>query len=268
MATMTFSEFCGIGQPTWFGCSSQAQYLKGLFSAAGITRSYSDDYLKAVYEGTSKKLNSNMKKHFPKPVDEARIADYYEKHIGTTYVEALIDAFAVPANLERNKTHLCVALARQVTAFINSRDDSAECVVAEAYEGAIVVGASTHYEITKRLYDGDDLYVDWQGRSHNVNCYQTFQHEWSIQNRGRCIWGGRKLVCVNPNGIKPQIATTTIEIPETKPYEYIKIATEANSRGIEGSYCSVWEMQDADGRNCFPDSRMVFDFTINVTFKI
>ena len=65
MVMMTFSEFCGIGQPIWFRCSSQAQYLKGLFKAAGITRNYSDDYLKAVYEGKSKKLNSNMKKHFP-----------------------------------------------------------------------------------------------------------------------------------------------------------------------------------------------------------
>ena len=268
VSTMTFSEFCAVGQPSWFGCSSQAQYLKGLFSAAGITRNYSLDYLKAVYEGVTKKLNSNMKKHFPKPVDEGRIAAYYEKHVVSEYVDALVDAFAIPANLERNKSYLCIALARQVAAFINSTDDSAECVVAEAYEGAIIASATSHYEIAKRLYDGDDLYVDSRDRNHDVNCYQGFTHEWSIQNRGRCIWRGRKLVCVNPDSIKPQIATTVIEVPETKPYEYIKIATEANSRGIEGSYCVVWEMQDANGKNCFPESKMVFDFTINVTFTI
>ena len=78
---MDFSEFCGVGQPGWFSCSSQAQYLKGLFKAAGITRDYSDDYLKAVYSGTTKSFNANMKKHFPRPVDEAKIADYYGKHI-------------------------------------------------------------------------------------------------------------------------------------------------------------------------------------------
>lgn len=138
MATMTFSEFCGVGQPMWFGCSSQAQYLKGLFKAAGITRDYSDDYLKAVYGGVSKKLNSNMKKHFPKPVDEARIAQYYEEHIASDSVDALIDAFAVPANLERKKSFLCTALARQVVAFINSKDENVECVIPEAYENAIV----------------------------------------------------------------------------------------------------------------------------------
>lgn len=267
MEIMTFSEFCSIGQPTWFGCSSQAQYLKGLFKAAGITRNYSDDYLKAVYEGKTKKLNLNMKKHFPKPVDEARIADYYEDHIVSDYVIALIDAFAVPANLERNKTFLCVALGRQIAAFINSKDDSAECIIPEVYENAVVAEVSSHYKITKRLYDGDDLYVQ-HNRNHDVNCYQVFRHEWNIQNRGRCVWAGRKLVCVNQSGIKPQIATTVIEIPDTKPYEHIKITTEANSRGIEGSYSCVWEMQDSEGNNCFPDSRLVFDFTINVTFKI
>lgn len=87
-----------------------------MFNAAGITRNYSDDYLKAVYEGHTKKLNSNIKKHFPKPVDEARIAEYYEKHIVSDYVVAPIDAFAVPANLEGNKSILCIALARQVAA--------------------------------------------------------------------------------------------------------------------------------------------------------
>lgn len=175
MVMMTFSEFCAIGQPIWFRCSSQAQYLKGLFKAAGITRNYSDDYLKAVYEGKSKKLNSNMKKHFPKPVDETKIAAYYENHIDSDYVVALIDAFAVPVNLERNKTFLCVALARQVAAFINSKDDSAECVIPEAYENAVVADVSRHYEITKRLYDGDDLYVQ-HDRNHDVNCYQVFEH--------------------------------------------------------------------------------------------
>lgn len=268
MAMMTFSEFCCIGEPMWFGCSSQAQYLKGLFKAAGIMRDYSDDYLKAVYVGVSKKLNSNMKKHFPKPIDETRIVHYYEDHIVSDFVDALIDAFAVPANLERNKIFLCTALARQVAAFINSKDECVECVIPEAYENAIVANAVSHYEITKRLYDGDDLYVEQQDRTHDVNCYQVFQHQWSIQNRGRCVWSGRKLVCVNPNNIKPQITTLVIDIPETKPYEYVKIATEANSRGIEGSYSCVWEMQDSEGNNCFPDSRMVFDFTINVRFNI
>lgn len=67
-----------------------------------------------------------MKKHFPKPVDEARIAQYYEEHIASDSVDALIDAFAVPANLERNKSFLCIALARQVAAFINSKDENVE----------------------------------------------------------------------------------------------------------------------------------------------
>ena len=264
---MVFSDFCSMTQPTWFGCSSQAHYLKTLFKSASITREYSDDYLKLVYSG-KKPFSSNMKKHFPKPVDETKIATYFESHIQADKVDTLIDAFAVPANLERNKEYLCIALAQQVAAFIRSKDEDVDCIVVSAYETAIVTEASFHYEIPKRLYDGDDLYVDQKDKRHEVGCYQKFRHEWSIQNRGQCLWHGRKLVCVNQDAIKPRFGTLTIDIPEAKPYEFIKIATEVDSRGIEGSYSCVWEMQDSDGNHCFPDSRLVFDFTINVTFKI
>lgn len=265
---MTFSEFCGIGQPIWFSCTSQAQYLKGLFKAAGITREYSDDYLKAVYSGTLKSLNGNMKKHFPKPVDEAKVANYYEKHIKAEYVFTLCDAFAVPANLDRNKKFLSIAMARQVALFISSKEDSIDCVIADVYENAVVAETAAHYEIPKRLYDGDDLWVEQHDRCHTVGCYQKFTHQWSIQNRGQCLWSGRRLVCINQKDIKPQLASLAIDIPETKSLEFIKITTEADSRGIEGSYNCVWEMQDANGNNCFPNSRFVFDFTVNVTFKI
>ena len=264
---MVFSDFCSMTQPTWFGCSSQAHYLKTLFKSASITREYSDDYLKLVYSG-KKPFSSNMKKHFPKPVDETKIATYFESHIQTDKVDTLSDVFAVPANLERNKEYLCIALAQQVAAFIRSKDEDVDCIVVRAYETAIVTEASARYEIPKRLYDGDDLYVDQKDKRHEVGCYQKFRHKWSIQNRGQCLWRGRKLVCVNQDAIKPRFGTLTIDIPEAKPYEFIKIATEVDSRGIEGSYSCVWEMQDSEGNNCFPDSRLVFDFTINVTFKI
>lgn len=265
---MKFSEFCGVGQPSWFSCASQAQYLKGLFKAAGITREYSDDYLKAVYSGTSKSLNGNMKKHFPKPVDEAKIKDYYERHIKDEYVVALCDAFAIPINLDRNKNFLSAAMARQVAIFISSKQDDVECVVANAYENAVVAETTSHYEIPKRLYEGDDLWVEQHDKRHAVGCYQKFIHQWTIQNRGQCLWSGRRLVCINQKDVKPQFTSLTIDIAETKPLKFIEIATEVDSRGIEGSYNCVWEMQDAAGNNCFPDSRFVFDFTVDVTFKI
>lgn len=50
--------------------------------------------------------------------------------------------FAVPVNLERNKTHLCIALAKQVATFIRSKDEDADCIVVAAYETAIITEAS------------------------------------------------------------------------------------------------------------------------------
>lgn len=128
---------------------------------------------------------------------------------------------------------LSIAMARQVAVFIGSKDDTVDCIVASAYENAVVSEAVARYEIPKRLYDGDDLWVEQYDRCHAVGCYQKFTHQWSIQNRGRCLWSGRKLVCTNQNEIKPQFAPLTIDIPETKPQEFIKITTGADSRGIE-----------------------------------
>lgn len=118
-----------------------------------------------------------MKKHFPKPVDEAKIAAYFESHIQADKVVALIDSFAVPANLERNKKYLCIAFAQQIASFIKSKDEDVDCIVVAAYETAIITEASAHYEIPKRLYAGDDLYVDQKDKRHEVGCYQKFRHE-------------------------------------------------------------------------------------------
>ncbi len=194
---MVFSDFCSMTQPTWFGCSSQAHYLKTLFRSASITREYSDDYLKLVYSG-KKPFSSNMKKHFPKPVDETKIATYFESHIQADKVDTLIDAFAVPANLERNKEYLCIALAQQVAAFIRSKDEDVDCIVVSAYETAIVTEASAHYEIPKRLYDGDDLYVDQKDKRHEVGCYSPKLGEAVYRaNRASCHRHPKAGVCSN-----------------------------------------------------------------------
>lgn len=264
---MLFTDFCKVAQSGYFGCSSQAQYLSRLFKAACITRDYSDDYLKAVYNGT-KPFSANMKKHFPKAIDESKIASYYETHIKDNNIDLLIDGFAVPIYLKREKKPLSVALARQMVEFIQSKGEDVDCIVAKAYEDAFIEKETSRYEVPKKLYSGDNLWVEQKEKRHEVSCYQRFIHEWSIQNRGSCMWTGRKLVCINQNSFVPQFSVLTIDVPDTSPNKFIKIATEVDSRGIEGSFDCIWEMQDSEGNNCFPNSKWVFDFTIKVTFSI
>lgn len=83
---------------------------------------------------------------------------------------------------------------------------------------------------------------------------------------GKQEWHGRKLVLVNAGEIQPEIMQTVIPIPDTRPNETIKIATDINASGFEGTVDCKWEMQDADGGNCFPNYTWDFNIQICVTF--
>lgn len=52
-----------------------------------------------------------------------------------------------------------------------------------------------------------------------------------------------------------------------RPGEHIKIATDIDARGFEGEYECRWEMQDANGENCFPNKRWDFNIRIHVAFN-
>ena len=46
----------------------------------------------------------------------------------------------------------------------------------------------------------------------------------------------------------------------------LKIATDINAGGFEGKFDCKWEMQDANGENCFPNYTWDFNIQISVTF--
>lgn len=102
MFCLDFSGFCKLTKPQYFGYNNQSWYLKELFKAAGICRNYSDDYLKAVFNGT-KPFSSNMKRYFPHPVRIDSIAAFFEKHLQSESVKLLADAFGIPADEEKNR---------------------------------------------------------------------------------------------------------------------------------------------------------------------
>lgn len=260
---MLFRDFGEIVKPEYFGYSVQALYLKELFSAAGIMRLYSDSHLTSVFNG-QKPFSGNIKKQFKKPVDVAPIAAFFADHIEQKWVETIVDAFGIPKSIERNAKYISGALAEQIKVFIESTTEDAPIVVPEEYEKQQIKTETAHYEITKRLYTNDDVWVEGSGKTYDVAYYEQFDHTWVIHNNGKVLWKGRKLVFVNAKEVSPTAEKLEIIIPETAPFKIAKISTRFDARGDEDKYICKWEMQDADGNNCFPDSRWVFDVTVNV----
>ena len=263
---MDFSGFCKLTKPEYFGYNKQFRYLGKLFKAAGIRREYSDDYLKAVFEGT-KPFTSIMKRQFPHPVKIDGIAAFFEKQLQPEYVKPLADAFGVSADQEKNKSYLSYALACQLAAFISDRERTEfDNIVPGKYEEARVRKESGTYQITRRLYDGDDVWVENRNMKHAAAFYEDIHHTWVIHNQGSVIWHKRRLVCANPEETGRRTKVFEFEIEELQPGGYTKIATDFNARGQEGKFISKWDVVDENGNNCFPGSRNIFDVEIDTTF--
>lgn len=264
---MNFSDFCALTKPQYFGYNNQAWYLKELFTAAGISRNYSEDYLKSVFNG-SKPFTSLMKRHFPHPVKEESIKAFYEKNLRSEFIKPLADAFGIPADEERKGSYLCYGLAAQVSAFISDRDKTDFTnIVPEKYLEAKIRKESGKYQITRRLYEGDDVWVEDQSKRHDTGCYEKFQHSWVIHNQGSVLWHNRRLVCANPEETGRRTKVHEFEISDLKPGEYTKITTDFDARGQEGKFISKWDMVDENGDNCFPGSRSIFDVEIRTTLR-
>lgn len=260
-----FSDFCKIAKADYFGYASQGQYMQGLVKAARILRDYSDDHLKSIYNGF-KTFSSSFKKQLPKPVDLGPLTEFFQTHLKDEYVAQLIDAAGVPTGVERKKGFIAAALAEQVKAFIESKDEDVDLILAEAYERQRVSQIQSGYQILQVLYAGDNVWVEPGGNKHTVGCYEKIHHEWVIHNYGKVIWTRRKLVLVNQPEIRPKFSTLELPLPDVMPGGITKIAVDISANGFEGSFDCKWEMQDSEGKNCFPNSRYVFDININVSF--
>ena len=159
------------------------------------------------------------------------------------------------------------ALAAQVAAFISNREETeSENIVPDKYEEARVRKESGVYQITRRLYDGDDVWVEDRTKKHAAAFYEDIHHTWVIHNQGSVIWHNRRLVCVNPEETGRRAKGVEFEIEKLKPGGYTKITTDFNARGQEGKFISEWDMVDENGQNCFPGSRRIFDVEIDTTF--
>ena len=194
------------------------------------------------------------------------LKEFFQKHLKDEYVDPLIDAAGVPTSVERKKEFIAAALAEQVKAFVESKDEDVDLILAEAYERQRVSEIQSGYQIPQVLYAGDNVWVEPGGNKHAVGCYEEIHHEWVIHNYGKAIWTKRKLVLVNQPEIRPKFSVTELSLPDVMPGEITKIAVDISANGFEGSFDCKWEMQDSEGKNCFPNSRYVFDINVTVSF--
>ena len=125
---MLFSDFCKIVKAEYFGYASQGQYMQGLMKSARIQRHYSDDHLKSIYNG-NKPFSTNFKKQITKPVDVGLLSKFFKDKLKNECVESLADALGISPSLERNKDYLAAALAEQIKAFIESKEDDVSLIV-------------------------------------------------------------------------------------------------------------------------------------------
>lgn len=149
---------------------------------------------------------------------------------------------------------------------INGTDD-VDDILAMTYEAE---KANTNEEITRvlpqPLYNGDSVNA-FYNRTHVIQSYDKVLHQWEIMNTGKLIWAGRKLVYMRGEKDRPEANPSVIELPDVGPNQSIKIATTIDGRGFDGiTYCK-WEMQDADGQNCFPERETIFSVTIDAKYK-
>ena len=229
----------------------------------------STDYQRKIFNG-SKSLTKNIKRSFSRPFKTQELAAFFRSRIADEKVRDLMTSFAIPLSVEVNKEIMSIALSRQLKLFIENNGDDITDIVATEYQKLMVEPAAI--EPTQQsvpLYPGDSAWVleCKPQRSYSVHCYDRFQHTWVIRNNGSQTWCGRKLVFANCKEVPPRADVNCIDIPDTPPSKDIKITADFDARGYEGRFDCVWEMQDIDGKNCFPNDKKKFNVTINIEFK-
>lgn len=262
-----FSDFCKKTKSEFFGYASQASYMRGLFKALRIDRHYSDDHLKAVYNG-HKEFSTNIKKHFPRPIDRTMLYNFFFSKMKDEAVAVMADSFGVKASLPRTKEYMASALADQVKEFVESKTEDVALIVLEAYENAMVTQETTGYSFAFARYSGDTLWVETNGMSHAVECYAKFQHRWVIHNTGICDWVDRKLVLSNKEELPFSISPDIVSVPYTPANQIARITVDVDVHQYEGVCTAYWIMVDGDNEDCFPGSmnKSMFAVKFDVSF--
>lgn len=254
---------------------NQSVYVVRFLNAAGSNyfhlpenrQHQTNEYLEAERRyAIDRSLTPEIKASFQNHVRLDDLTGFISRNMKRDSFAQCMEEFGVPSDAAQDLEKFARALAIQFNLFVNTDGDDVHNSVWEIYRALLEGHEITQEELSGPRYAGDDVLVEFGGRRHEADCYEIIHHEWKLQNRGTREWHGRKLVLVNQAEIHPRPVQTVIPVPDTGPGEFTKIATDIDARGFEGNFECKWEMQDADGENCFPNKRWDFNIRIQVTF--
>ncbi len=246
---------------------NQEDFITELFTAAGATPYISPTYKKQLLSGR-KPFTDSLKAQLRGKENQQPLENFFMSCIADDKVSDVLLRFGVPEKEQANKKALSVALALQMKALIDSDEEDVDNIIISSYQMAKSSPDEqrSSTSLFKPLYQGDEVYVNNSG-NYKIDSHGTVTHTWSIMNAGKITWSGRKLVYRRGPKDRPEANPDKIDIPEVSPGESIKIATTFDGRGFDGIYRCIWEMQDADGANCFPNRDSLFCVTIDAKFR-
>ena len=231
----------------------------------GQNKSENVETQRKIYNG-SFEFTPDLKLSF-QHVDIDGLTTFFKKAVPNDRIRELMRDFGVPDDLAEDAELFCKALAYQFDAFVRSTTQKAEDIVLMKYQLLLKYGDDQTEGPMAVRYPGDRLKVSF-GREkwYRVNCYDAFQHTWTIDNAGTVEWRGRRLFLTNSADIKLKVESIYLDVPTLRPGEQIKIATGIEARGKENTSEFRWVMIDKDGNECFPEDKSLY-ITVIVEFQ-
>lgn len=229
----------------------------------GQNRSENVETQRKIYNG-SFEFTPDLKLTF-RHFDIDGLTAFFNKAIPDDRIRELMRDFGIPDDTVEDAELFCKALAYQFEAFVRSTTQEAEDIVLTKYQLLLKYGDDQTEGATGARYPGDRMKVSFgREKRYRVNCYDAFQHTWTIDNAGTVEWKGRRLFLTNSADIKLKIESIYLDVPTLRPGEQIKIATGIEARGKEDTTVFQWVMMDRDGNKCFSEDRSLY---IEVTVR-
>ncbi len=278
MIQINASEFFKKVYPYLSNQKNQGVFVSNCFIASGSTvftlpkfksKQTSDnlEYQRMLYKG-NRQITADMKASFPDPFPLDSLSEFFANNLKEDRLRDVMAAFAIPVSTEPNKLLLAKSLASQFQLLIQSESNDVDDIVATKYQQLLVEPDTQPVKRLTPLYPGDSAWLDVNTkRSYSLCCYDVIQHTWIILNNGTQTWRDRALVFVNHDKVRPRSESNRIEIPVTPPGKEIKITTGFDARGFEGKYECIWQMQDSNGNDCFPNNEKQFCILFEIKFQ-